>query len=78
VSFGDQPSLSLWQKIGCLVYLLGAAFCVFYFAVLAALSDCASDDCLPDYLRLIMFPGSLIVAMIGGYFLTKFFMRDKD
>jgi hypothetical protein len=78
VSFGDQPTLSFWQKVGCIFYLLGAAFCVFYLAVVAAIGDCASDDCLPNSTRLLMFPGSLVVAFIGGYFLTRFFMRDKD
>ena len=78
MSFGNQSLLSAWQKIGCLTYLLGAGFAVFYFAVLAAISDCASNGCLPDPVRLILFPGSLIVAGIGGYFLTKFFMKDRN
>lgn len=78
MSFSDKPSLTGWQKLGCPIYLIVASFIVAILMIGAVLADCASESCMPDWQRLMLFPGSLAVAIIGGAILTKFFLRDRD
>ena len=78
MSFSDEPSLSLGQKLGCFAYLILSSAVVLFLAMMAVLGDCASEMCMPDWQRLLLWPGSMIVAILGGFWLTKILMRDKD
>lgn len=77
MSFVDQPGLTTLQKIGCATYCVVCAAVISQLAIVAALGDCASDSCLSDSIRLLMFPGSLILAIVVGFGILKIFAREK-
>lgn len=78
MSFNEQSGLSWGQKLGCFAYFVLSSVVVLFLAGMAVLGDCASEGCLPDWQRLLLWPGSMIVAIMGGVLLAKHFMRDED
>ena len=77
MSFADQPSLTWFQRFVLLAYAGFAVFGVLNFAIksLAPDSDVPPP---PMWERLLMFPGSLLAAIVGGCILIRYFTRDKD
>ena len=77
MSFADQPSLTWFQRLGLLAYAGFAIVVIVNFAAEALAPD--SDAPPPStWERLLMFPGSLLAAIVGGCLLIRYFMRDKD
>lgn len=76
MSFGDQPLLTGWQKVGCAVYFIIAGFIVLHFTIegLAPSSDAPTP---PQWLLLLYFPGSAIIATLLGGLLLHVFTREK-
>ena len=74
MSYSGKPD---GQKIaGCFLYILASALIVGF---MAAMGDCpAETDCMSETTRLLMFPGSFIVAITGGFLLFRYMTRDKD
>jgi hypothetical protein len=65
VSFADRPTLTGWQKLGCLAYaLIGVATS----ALTVPISGTGS---------LWVFAGTLMLVLLGGIVLLKFFMKEK-
>jgi hypothetical protein len=82
VSFSDRPTLTRWQKLGCLVYLTIGVLITPIFFLVSVLGGCpafASPDCRPlsDFALFMWFPGSLILILAGGFAMLKLFMRDR-
>ena len=77
MSYSGKPD---GQKIaGCFLYVLVSALIVGFMAVNAAMGDCPPEiDCMSETTRLLMFPGSFIVAITGGFLLFRYMTRDKD
>lgn len=61
-----------------MAYLVASLCLVSFLALFAAYGSCDSmgQNCLPGWQRLLIFPGSLVVAMIGGILLVRLFTRD--
>jgi hypothetical protein len=83
VSFGDRPTIRKGRAIGCMVYCIVATALVVFLLFGAAMGDCPLNDdgtgCENDGLiKFLMFPGSLIVVIVAGLFLTRWAMRDDD
>jgi hypothetical protein len=78
VSFADKPSVPPAKKIGFALYFVAAFLVVSFLALNAAMGDCVSEGCLPDWVRLLMFPGSLVVALIGAFFVAQWAMKDEN
>ncbi len=77
MSFSDHPLFSGWQKLGCACYFVAAsALC--YFALIMVAFDGWDEPPMPKWLSLFLFPGLPILAIAGGWLLTKRFARDKD
>ena len=79
MSFSDQGSLLVAQKLGCALYA-GIAFVISTgFAISGAMGDCVEgDNCPSEFDRALMVFGVPFGFLLGGVLLTKFFMRDKD
>jgi len=77
VSFSDRPLLSTGKKIGCLAYTIVGTLVVFFGVIGAAMGDCADGpdtSCKHDTFWL--FPGSLIIVVLGGLFVLWLFTRN--
>ena len=67
------------QVAGCILYILASSFVVGFLAINAAMGDCPTDEnCLSETTRLLMFPCSLVVAILGGIVLLRLTTRDKE
>ncbi|WP_294261317.1 hypothetical protein [uncultured Sphingomonas sp.] len=83
MSFSDRPTVSPLAAAGCLLFGIVGAIIVGLLAVGAALGHCAPQ---PDgtgcensgLIDFLMFPGSLIVALLGGIWLARFVTRDRN
>ena len=78
MSFVDKPSVRPARVIGCGLYCVFAFLMVGFLALKAAFNDCVFEVCLPDWARLLMFPGSLVAAYIGAIFVAKWAMKDEN
>jgi len=83
VSFSDQAPIKPSRKVGCLVYAIVAILVVGFCLLLAAMghNECSYEPELPGcewdgVRRFLLFPGSLIIAIVGGVFLARWAMRD--
>jgi len=77
VSFADHPTLKLGQKFAFTAYMLGST--VFVFAcIILAFAPNSDVPAPPIWITLLLFPGSLILAIAGMTLLLRFFMRDKN
>ncbi len=82
MSFGDKPSLTIGQKVGCLAYGLVAFIIVTNGLIFVSTGHCAPEydgtSCEYDGLtKFIIFPGSLIASIVGGIFLVRYMMKDR-
>jgi hypothetical protein len=77
VSFSEKQLFSAWQKLGCAAYFI-AAFVICYLALIFVVFDGWDEPPMPRWLSLLLFPGLPMLAVIGGWFLMKFFARDKN
>lgn len=77
MSYSGKPD---GQKIaGCFLYVLASALIVGFLAVNAAMGDGPTEtEYMSGTTRLLMFPGSLIVAIAGGFLLFRYMTRDED
>ena len=83
MSFSDRPTVVPLAATGCLLFGIVGAIVVGLLAFGAALGHCAPQ---PDgtgcedseLINFMMFPGSLIVALIGGIWLARFVTRDRN
>ncbi len=83
MSFSDRPTIPPLKAAGCLAYTVVATLVVFFFLIAGALGDCEErpdGSCvghsgLGDFL---MFPGSLIIAIVIGIFLARWAMRNES
>ena len=79
MSFGDRPAHTGAQKIGCLAYGVLGTGLVLLLLQGAAMGDCYPECCKYDGLiRFMMFPGSLILVVVGGVLLARHMMRDEN
>ena len=81
MSFSDRPALSGSQKLGCFLYGAVSVLVVAFCTILSGLrcegvepSKCTRAG-IGDFL---LFPGSAILAIVGGILLALYFMRDRD
>ena len=78
MSFGAQR-LTVAQKLGCALYAVIALVVSAGFAIAGAMGDCPEgNDCPSEFDRAVMVFGVPIGFFLGGLFLTRFFLRDKD
>jgi hypothetical protein len=83
LSFSDQPSLTIGQKLGCAVYgLIGVTFTVFGI-MLGALGHCAPNEdgtgCENDALmKFLFYPVIPILFIVGGIILAWWMMRRRN
>ena len=70
--------------MGCLLYAIVATSVVAFCLLLAAMghNECSYDPASPGcewegVRRFLLFPGSLIAAIIGAVLLARRFMRDS-
>ena len=83
MSFLDRPTVPFKFKIGCLLYVVTAVAVSGFLLVGAAMGDCAPNmdgsGCEHDGLvRFAMFPGSLILFVVGGIFLAHTVLKGKS
>ena len=82
MSFSDRSNLTIWQKLGCFTYLF-LSFVVLPLAYLVrTLGGCpafATSDCEPlsAFAAFLWFPGSVIIAVVGGWAMLNYFLRNK-
>ena len=72
----NKNSATAGRLLGCALYIFLGMSIVVLFLTVAALGNCPVDDagrgCEYDHLiKLLMFPGSLIVFLIGGWLLLQ-------
>jgi hypothetical protein len=79
MSFSDKPSVDRGRAWGCL--LIGGIIALIEFGLLigAAMGDCVGE-CPPSdrYVRLAMFPGSLLIAIPLMILVTRWAMKQKQ
>ncbi len=82
MSFSDRPTIPPLKAAGCLAYTVLATLVVLFFMIGDALGDCAPapDDtsCKHGWDHFLMFPGSLIIAIVIGIFLARWAMRNES
>ena len=75
--FTDRPMLSTAKKIGCLAYTGIGTLVVLFGLVGAAMGDCADGaDTSCKHGTFWLFPGSLIVVVLGGLLMLWLFTRS--
>jgi hypothetical protein len=84
MSFSDRSKIIFGRAVALAVYCVFATVIVGTLLLGAAMGDCADgpngEGCskYDGLIRLLMFPGSLIVAVIIGIFLTRWVMRSES
>lgn len=79
MSFNGKPGLTNPQKAGCALYILFGGFISLTAMGGAALGDCVPDgDCISETGRAILFYGMPLAVLMGGAFMIRHFMRDKN
>ncbi|MCB5426061.1 hypothetical protein H0274_12395 [Altererythrobacter sp. CC-YST694] len=79
MSFSNRPMLSNGKKIGCVLYMSLGTLIVLFGLIGAALGDCADiadSSCKDNFGNFLLFPGSLIIVLVGGMVMLWFFTRD--
>jgi len=71
------------HRVGCVVYAVVGSLAVTFFLFGAALGHCPVDDAgrgceYDDLVKFAMFPGSLILFLVGGVWLARHVLRDRD
>jgi hypothetical protein len=85
VSFSDRPSISGKRRAGCVLYGLVSSVVVGFLFLLAALghNECSYEPSLPGcewdgVRRFLLFPGSLVAAIVGAILVARWAIRDDD
>ena len=82
MSFGDRPNIPPLKAAGCVLYCFVAGGVVFFFLIAGVMGDCADgpDDsgCKEGFANFLMFPGSLVIAIVIGMFLVRWAMRNEN
>ena len=81
MSFSDRPTVPPHKALGCIFYCAAATAVVFFFMLMDALGDCADgpgSSCKTGWAHFLMFPGSLIIAIVLGLFLLRWAMRSES
>ena len=85
MSISDGPTVSSRRKLGCLLYGLASFVVVSFLFLLAALghNECSYEPDLPgcewdEVRRLLLFPGSLVVTVIGAIFVARWAAKDDE
>ena len=81
MSFSDRHTIPPLKAAGCVLYAVLGTLLVMFLLVGAALGHCAPNPdgtgCENDGLiKFLMFPGSLILVVLGGVVLARWTMRD--
>ena len=66
MSYSDQPALTGWQKLGCLLY---AVFWIATIPLALPISGTTSHEVVR---------AMPAVVLLGGFVLLRFFMREKN
>ena len=77
MNFSDQPTLTVWQVVGCAVYFVVMAI-ICFMALVTVIFDGWDEPPMPSWLSFFLFPGLPILAVIGAVPILRFFMRDKN
>ena len=75
MSFGDRPTLTIWQKLGCLTYGIAAFYGCFYVIAEVMLNF---DPYLPAWQESAIIAATVIAVFAGGLLLLRYFMREKN
>ncbi len=85
MSYSEQPSVSNRRKLGCFAYGIVSVLVILFCWGLAALghNECSYEPNAPgcewdNTIRILLFPGSLVLAMIGGWFVARWAMKDDS
>ena len=83
MSYGDEPILTISQKLGCLIYLLIGIFTVFQGLIAVLVGRCSieydTSDCpFGEVGQFVLFPGSLIIFLLGGVLLVRHMTKDGN
>jgi hypothetical protein len=81
VSFSDRANIPPLKAVGCLAYTVLATLAVLFFFIGSVMGDCAEgpyDACKDGWTNFLMFPGSLIIAIVIGIFLARWAMRNES
>jgi hypothetical protein len=71
--------LSTGKKLGCIAYT-GVGFLIVMFGLIGgAMGDCAdgpNSSCKDNFPNFLLFPGSLIIVVLGGLLMLWLFTRN--
>ena len=80
MSFSDRPMLSAGKKIGCIAYTGIGTLVVLFGLIGGAMGDCADgpdSSCKDNFANFLLFPGSLIIVVLGGMAMLWLFTRNN-
>ena len=79
MSFSDRPMLSAVKRFGCIAYTGIGTVVVLFGLIGGAMGDCADgpdSSCKDNFPNFVLFPGSLIIVVLGGLLMLWLFTRS--